>query len=103
MIATGGISLQDRAVFERPVRLQMLEIQPIEQPQELLLAQTHDARHSLPARDRIEMRRPLEPLLLQPLLPQAETAALPVKHLDLSVVECFETVCGVSYRRLGII
>ena len=57
------------------MRLQMFQIEPVQQPEKLFLVEFDNRA--------IEMERPLEPLLLQPLQPQAEPALLPIEHLDL--------------------
>jgi hypothetical protein len=57
------------------MRLQVPQVQPLEQPRELLLVQSHNWP--------FKMERPAKPLLLEPLLPQAKTRALPVENLDL--------------------
>ncbi len=57
------------------MRLQVFQIEPVQQPQELLLVEFNNGT--------FKMERPLKPLLFQPLQPQAEPALLPVQHLDL--------------------
>ena len=57
------------------MRLQVLEIEPIQQPAELLVVEFNDSA--------FEMERPPKSLFFEPLQPQAETRALPVKNLDL--------------------
>ena len=57
------------------MRLQVLEVEAIEQPAQLRLVEFDDRA--------FEMKRPLEAFLLKTLQPKAETGALPVKHLDL--------------------
>ena len=53
----------------------MLQVQPVEQPTELLFIKFDDRT--------FQMDRPLEPLLLKALQPKAKTSALPIKHFDL--------------------
>ena len=57
-------SLQDRAVLQLAMRLELLQIEPVEQPHELLLRQPRDRSR--------QVRGPFEALLLQSLQPQAE-------------------------------
>ncbi len=57
------------------MRLQVLEVEAIEQPAQLRLVEFDDGT--------FEMEMPLEALLFKTLQPKAETGALPIKHLNL--------------------
>ena len=46
--ATRALSLQNRAVFERAMRLQVLQVEPVQQPEELLLVELDDRHFRLP-------------------------------------------------------
>ena len=82
MSITALMSSQDTAVFQGAVRFQVAQIEPVEQPQELLLAELDRRRPGNIAGEWFKMKRPLEFLLLQPFQPKAEPRPLPIQNFS---------------------